>query len=85
MNESMNLFAPCLPICRPWSIPRKNGGASGTAYAFASSEKKAKLVPGGKLLPSDGAASDFFGYSVALDQTDNSGVVIIGADLKGVS
>ena len=42
-------------------------------------------MPGGKLLPSDGAASDFFGYSVALDQTDNSGVVIIGADLKGVS
>jgi hypothetical protein len=35
----------------------------------------------GKLLPSDGAAADFFGYAIALDQQANSGSVIVGADL----
>ena len=59
------------------------GSASGAAYAFVSRDNKAKLVLSGKMLPSDGAAGDFFGFSIAMDQTDDNGRVLVGADLKG--
>ena len=54
---------------------------SGAAYAFSSNDE-AKLKIRGVLAPSDGAADDSFGMSVAMDKRDNSGTVAVGAALK---
>jgi FG-GAP repeat len=48
-----------------------NGTASGSAYLFDTSTSSQLF----KLLPNDGAASDNFGYSIAID----NGVVAVGA------
>ena len=50
------------------------GQAVGAAYAFSSNDE-AKLKIRGVLAPSDGAADDSFGMSVAMDKRDNSGTV----------
>ena len=57
------------------------GQAVGAAYAFSSNDE-AKLKIRGVLAPSDGAADDSFGMSVAMDKRDNSGTVAVGAALK---
>ncbi|MFT5424694.1 MAG: hypothetical protein ACI89L_002492 [Phycisphaerales bacterium] len=49
----------------------ENGSTSGSAYLFDA----ATGLQTAKLLPSDGAASDYFGFSIAID----SGVVAVGA------
>ncbi len=48
-----------------------NGDSSGSAYLFDASTGKQLF----KLLPSDGEASDWFGYSIAID----NGIVAVGA------
>ena len=48
-----------------------NGSESGSAYLFSASTG----VQIGKLLPTDGAAGDHFGFSIAID----NGIVAVGA------
>jgi hypothetical protein len=54
---------------------RDNGNQSGSAYVFDA----ATGVEIAKLLPSDGAVLDQFGYSIAI----SNGVVAVGANLNG--
>ncbi len=52
-----------------------NGSESGSAYLFSASPG----VQIGKLLPTDGAAGDHFGFSIAID----NGIVAVGAAESG--
>ncbi len=52
-----------------------NGTASGSAYLFDASTG----IQIAKLLPSDGAAEDYFGYSIAI----SNGIVAVGALYDG--
>jgi uncharacterized repeat protein (TIGR01451 family) len=56
-----------------------NGANSGSTYVFVEPEGgwSGTLNESAKLLPSDGAESDFFGYSVAI--SDDAGAVVVGA------
>ena len=54
-----------------------NGDNSGAAYVFKLNEEEEVWLPEIKLVPSNGASQDVFGFSVDID--DGSEVVVVGA------
>ena len=60
-------------------LDNDNGGNSGSAYIYRYDSVTSGWVEELKLLASDGAASDFFGFSVSISGDPGNEVAIVGA------
>ena len=81
-GEALNWFGHSVAISGNTAIvgaflDNDNGAASGSAYLFDATTGRQLF----KLLPHDGAAGDFFGFSVAISGVTGKEIAIVGARL----